>query len=307
MRLRSTPIVFAALVAAAPLAAATRSVSILDRPTNVTAGALQHLSVGVAGSPTCSLSVRYADGATQVVGTKAVTAWRVEWTWRLRRDAATGLAAATATCGAAGRVRATFRVARRRTAAQVDVVKTGFTQTPNGDVSYGIVLANRSKDEDALNVVVGINVLDGAGRVIRSEASSIAAIPAAATFYLGGVVTLRDNSRAARLQPIVRASGSRPRSGVGPTATDVHVDVSDAGTSVDGQVTNGPDGTLSRSAKITVVFFDRSGTVTGGASTFPPFELPPGISAAFEIPTSVPASAIASVETSVEARYTSAG
>jgi hypothetical protein len=300
-------IVVAALVTAAPVVAATRTVGILDRPRNLAAGALQQLSVGVAGSPTCSLSVRYADGAMQVVGTRAVTAWRVEWTWRVPRAAAAGPALATVTCGAAGRLRASFRVAARAAAARVTVVKTGFTQTTNGDVSYGIVLANPSRDEDALNVVVGINLLDGAGRVIRSDASSIVAVPAGTTFFLGGVMTPHDGARVARLQPIVDVSGSRPRSVLEPTATDVRVDASDVGTRVDGEVVNGPGGILSRTAKITAVFFDRGGNVIGGASTLPPFELPPGASAAFEMTTSMLPSAIASVQTSVEPRYSASG
>ena len=46
----------------------------------------------------CRLSVRYADGATEVIGLAVALRRRVTWTWRVNEVAAPGRARLTASC-----------------------------------------------------------------------------------------------------------------------------------------------------------------------------------------------------------------
>lgn len=85
-------------------------VTIDSAPTTVSRGGLDHIRAIVVGSPTCSLSVRYADGATRVLPAHHVDTWRVQWTWRVAASAASGRATATVVCSAALRARAAFTV-----------------------------------------------------------------------------------------------------------------------------------------------------------------------------------------------------
>lgn len=85
-------------------------VTIDSAPTTVSRGAMNHIRAIVVGSPTCSLSVRYADGATRVLPAHHVDTWRVQWTWRVALSAAPGRATATVICSAALRARAVFTV-----------------------------------------------------------------------------------------------------------------------------------------------------------------------------------------------------
>jgi hypothetical protein len=106
----SAALVAAAIAAGSAAAEAGQSVVIDVGPTTVVRGGTQHIRAIVVGSPTCSLSVRYADGATHALAVHRVDTWRVEWTWRIGRGAAPGRATATVLCGAAGRARAAFIV-----------------------------------------------------------------------------------------------------------------------------------------------------------------------------------------------------
>ena len=98
------------VAAAGPAAAASQSVTVDIPPIGVAQGGLQHIRAIVVGNPTCTLSVRYANGAVQRLGARRVTAWRVQWAWRVGRTAPAGRASATVLCGAAGRAQASFVV-----------------------------------------------------------------------------------------------------------------------------------------------------------------------------------------------------
>ena len=85
-------------------------VTIDSAPTTVGRGGTDHIRAIVVGSPTCRLSVRYANGTMQVLPSHAVNTWRVQWTWRVGAGAAPGRATATVVCGAALRAHAAFTV-----------------------------------------------------------------------------------------------------------------------------------------------------------------------------------------------------
>ena len=49
-----------------------------------------------------------------------------------------------------------------------------------------MVLQNISPDEDAFDVEVLVNILDGGGRILKSETDTYEEIPAGVTYYGGG-------------------------------------------------------------------------------------------------------------------------
>jgi Glycosyltransferase family 87 len=103
-------LVTAVAAGSAAAAAPGQSVVIDVAPTAVIQGGTQHIRAIVVGSPTCTLTVRYANGATHVLAVHHVDTWRVAWTWRVGPSAAPGRATATVVCGTAGRARAAFTV-----------------------------------------------------------------------------------------------------------------------------------------------------------------------------------------------------
>jgi hypothetical protein len=106
----SAALVFTAIAAGSAAAAEPgQMVTVDSAPTAVSRGGTDHIRAIVVGSPTCRLSVRYADGATQVLPTHQVNTWRVQWTWRVSPSAAPGRATATVVCSAL-RARAVFTV-----------------------------------------------------------------------------------------------------------------------------------------------------------------------------------------------------
>jgi hypothetical protein len=183
------------------------------------------------------------------------------------------------------------------------------TQTPSSEiggttVSYGFVLVNRSKDEDAVDVQVGINLVDASNRVVTSTSDFIDAIPAGVTYYDGGSSTTDDLRQIVRLETFIDISRSVPRAIQLPVVSDVRVierttTVSD----VVGEVKNETPKTLDSLASVTTVLFDAAGNVIGGGQGFLSFALPPGGREAFSVSAFVPVGAIASAKVSAEPDY----
>ena len=167
--------------------------------------------------------------------------------------------------------------------AEVVPAKTGVSQGDGREIGYGIVLENRSANEDALDVTVTVNILDAAGDVIATEAERINVIPAGETFYLGGASYGDERTRAVALETIVDVGSSEPAAYPLPQVTKVTVTRDEfLGYRVRGEVVNNLDQPLSSFAKIGIVLFDERGEVVGGGFTFLDAELPPGRRAGFE-------------------------
>jgi hypothetical protein len=318
MYLRFAILVFALgallAVSAATADARPRGVRITSLTGHVAQGSLEHLNATVSRpSGKCSLTIRYANGTKQALGRKRVRSHRVAWTWRVPPSAAVGKARARVFCGRAGVRTGSFTVKKALMPASVVVTDSGLTQVPDGfdsgtDISYGVVLVNRSQDEDASQVEVDVNLLDAAGNAVASDSQLLpGGIPAGATFYLGGFVNTNDSTAVTHLSTIVKVAESLPRSLIVPAVTNVRLssDDFDGSAVVDGDVTNEGTSTLSSFAEISAVFFNSAGKVIGGGFTFPPFDLPPGAQTAFEIDTSPgpQASAVSQVKVSVDPDY----
>jgi hypothetical protein len=315
-RLATLVFVLGALLAVAVATADARSrgVRITSLHAHVAQGSLEHLKAAVSRpAGKCSLTVTYANGKKQALDRKRVRSHRVAWTWRVPRSAAIGRARARVFCGSAGAKARSFTVEKALLPASVVVTDSGLTQVPNGfdsgtEISYGLVLVNRSQDEDAREVEVDVNLLDAAGNAVASDAQFLlGGISAGTTFYLGGFASTDDSTAVTHLSTFVKVAESTPRALVPPAVTNVRLspDESDGSAVVNGDVTNEGTTNLSSFAEISAVFFNSAGKVIGGGLTFPPFDLPPGAQTAFEIDTSPgpQASAVSQVKVSVDPDY----
>jgi hypothetical protein len=308
-------VVLVSALAVTTAQARVQGIRITSLPRHVTQGSLEHLNATVSRGPAkCSLTIRYASSKRKALGSKAVLAHRIAWTWRVPRAAEVGKASARVSCkGLAAKTR-TFIVKRRLTPASVTVVKSGLTQVPDGydngtTISYGLVLVNHSQDEDARDVEVDVNLLDAAGNAVASETKYISGgIPAGDTYYVGDQVFTNDATTVSRLAAFLKVAESKPRSLLAPPVTNLRLsaDQLDGSVVVDGDVTNEGTQQLSGLAQIDAVFFNSAGNVVGGGYTYPPFALPPGAQTAFEIdtwPNGPQASHVSEVKVSVEPNY----
>jgi hypothetical protein len=243
-------------------------------------------SVGVAvktGTP-CLLNVRYADGGVQE-GLKQLTAkhGRAVWTWRVPKSAESGPADVSAFCAGYGRLSKTIVVVGNVIAARIDVVKSGFSVRPEligSTVSYGVILANRSPQQDALDVSVLVNLVMPDNKLIGSVTSRLSGIAAGAQYALGGDMNFTWVPPIAKLEVVVQVGRHGPPTHDHPGLANIRVvgnpyDPGFVG-SVEGELINdNPTKTMYR-ADVSAVVFDGAGNVIGGGTGFAFASLPPG-------------------------------
>src|ERR1043165_1948910 len=142
------------------------------RPERVVQGNPATFSVVVSpAGARCSLSVRYKSRARQK-GLKTVTAagGTATWTWTGPKHVQPGPARGTVSCSGAGRASRTMTVIGQVLPPKIDIVQTGFSIRPypygGTSVSWGAILANRSKTQDALDVEVLCNMVMADNRLI---------------------------------------------------------------------------------------------------------------------------------------------
>lgn len=190
------------------------------------------------------------------------------------------------------RVRATF--AKNPSAvvpAKVALLKSGFSVAANDTigsfVGLGLVLRNVSPDEDALHVAVTVNILDASNSILKTESSTIEAIPAGSTYYFGDDAFLDTNQQPRKLEVVLQV-GKRAKKGLTlPPVANLRLSnyrsSTSGGIEIDGQLSNPFTKSLSLLARITGVLFDSAGKVIGGGSTHPQNEVPPGKRIGFAI------------------------
>src|SRR5256714_6935305 len=194
---RLLPLALATLVAVAVFAG-----SASGRPQSVafTAGAERvvqgnPVTIEVMVSPAgarCSLSVRYKSGAKQE-GLHAVTAagGRASWTWEVPRKVQTGPARINVSCAGAGRASRRLMVIGQVLPPKIDVVQTGWSVRTypyaGTGVSWGVILSNTSRTQDAQDIEVLCNFVMADNRLIGSATQRVALISADSKFATGGV------------------------------------------------------------------------------------------------------------------------
>ena len=281
----------------------------------------QPASLSVVVRPTgvrCSASIRYADASVRRLPSVIARAGKASWRWTIPAKVKLGSASASVSCGKAGRGSRSFAVAGPPTApAMVVIRQSGFSQrvrSTSRSVSYGIVLANPSPENDALSVNVLVNFIDSTNRVVATATKRIGAVGAGSEFYLGGSTSIPDASPVSKLEIVPRIGSQAPKRQLGPPTSDVLVQASRAEPgwvgAVVGQVENDHATMMLSSTQISVVIYDSAGAVIGGGTGFSAGGLLPGVRAYFSASSgvsSIPSEQASSAGVSVLGRYEATG
>lgn len=283
---------FAVLVLAVALAvAATAEAAPAPlRFTSLPKRAVQGGSASVAVAlrrPTdrCSLAVGYGGGAPVVIATAVAHAGRASWSWRLPTTVATGAARATVRCAKSGRIAGTLMVVGAVLPPKIDVAKQGFSikvpKLGSPSISYGVVLANRSQGEDALDVDVLVNFVTVENVLVGSVTKRIKAVRAGSEHVLGSMASFPAAGAVSRLEVVVQVGGHvRHADAPAPALANLRIlpslaDPSHVG-SFEGELINDNAVLTFSRAALSVVLFDDAGNVIGGGSGNVSASLPPG-------------------------------
>src|SRR6266511_3128588 len=174
----------AALASTAVTASASRPrVAFVNTPQRVVQGSQISVTVASPAVALCSLAVRYHGGSRQK-GLKATRAvgGHASWTWRVGIRTSAGTGRMTATCGGRRATRSLV-VVGQLIAPKISVIKDGFSVRPQdfgggSDVSYGVILRNRSPNVDAVNVNVLVNFVLPNHKLLGSQSTNIALLRA---------------------------------------------------------------------------------------------------------------------------------
>jgi hypothetical protein len=263
----------------------TQSVSFIAGPDRVVQGNPATFSISVSPSDSrCSLSVRYKSGARQK-GLPSVSAARgvASWTWTVPKRVQTGRAHVTASCAGAGRASRTMMVIGQVLPPKIDVVQTGYSIRPypfaGTGVSWGVILANRSKNRDALDVNVICNMVMADNRLIGTASAHINDIAADTKHAIGGDLTFPGGAPVARLEIVVQIGHSGPATHLKPGISFIRVMPGsfepDWAGEIDGEIQNTSPSKTLQSADVSGVVLDAEGNILGGGTGFAFGSLPP--------------------------------
>jgi hypothetical protein len=314
------PLCLAAACAAGTATARTSSLRFSFLPARALQGGEVAVRVAVRPrSARCSLVVRYQGGGVQA-GLGAVRAKNgvAEWRWTVPLDTQAGLARVTASCAGAGRIVGKVLVVGQLIPVKVDVVKRGFSIRPmpysGTSVSYGLVLHNESKTEDALDVSVLINFVMPDNKLLGTEQSSIPVIGANSDYALGDELTFPAAAPIDRLEVVIKVGSHAKQSTLPPATANLRVlpDLIDPGWvgSVEGELINDKPSLELWNARLSTVVFDAAGNVLGGGTGYAFATLPPGTREFIKITNglkAIPMSRVASAVVSVDASWRQPG
>ena len=286
---RLLPLALAAGVAVTAFAGAasgrTQAVAFVAGPSRVVQGNPATVSVTVSPAGTrCSLSVRYKSGARQK-GLKTVTAagGTASWTWTVPRHVQPGVTHVTASCAGAGRAARTITVIGGVLPPKIDVVQSGWSTRgyPFGGtgVSWGVILSNASKTQDAKDVQVLCNFVMSDNRLIGSMTVRVSDIAADSKHATGGELSFPSGAPIARLEIVVKIGSAAPATHTKPGISFIRVLPSSfepafAG-SIEGEVQNDSPRRTIQFVELSGVVFDAEGNIIGGATGFEAAALPP--------------------------------
>jgi hypothetical protein len=161
----------------------------------------------------------------------------------------------------------------REDSARIRVVAAGFSQTNAEEADFGVVLRNPTS-LDARDVQVTTNLLSSSGRIVDTDSSTIALIPAGTTYYFGE--STFPHGRVARLQTFTQVGEWTRHAFRLPAVEHVRITNDGFGPVVAGEIRNTLRGKISRLARISFVVFDSRGRVSSGGFTFPDSDIPRG-------------------------------
>lgn len=294
---RLLPIVVVAIVVGSSFAASASgrasAVQFISGNERVVQGNEATVTVAVRpSSARCSLSVRYKGGSRQK-GLAVVTATSsvATWTWEVPRKAHTGPARVTASCRGAGRATKRLTVIGQVLPPTVNVVKTGWSARPypfgGTGVSYGVILSNESKKQDALDVNVLVNFVMADNRLIGSASNRVGDIAAGTQHALGGELQFPGAAPIARLEVVVKIGRGGPATHTKPGISAVRVVPSIFEPqwcgSVEGEIQNDSPVRNLQSTELSTVVLDADGNILGGGNGFGGATLPPAARVFFKI------------------------
>jgi hypothetical protein len=269
------------VIGASSAVAQAATVRVRISPPTVKAGNSVFITADVTPSTrkSCTATITRPGVTTRLAAKKALGV--VSWRWVVPRTAKGGVGVARVACVGAGAGTARFRIIalpppRPPTIpARVVVTKSGISGrwlegTGSTFAGYGVVLQNVSPDEDAFDVQVLVNILDGGGRILKSETATYEEIPASATYYGGGDSIFTGTP--ARLEISVKVGERRKKASVAlPQVSNLRVQDFFGRPQVLGEVANtSTSKTLSSLARISFVCLDGAGNVLGGGLAYPP-------------------------------------
>lgn len=292
----------------------TSGVGVLSAPHRVVQGnsVTLRLAVRPAGSR-CTVTVRYADGSRQKgLGSRVATNGRVTFEWHVSRFTRAGEATVSVSCGRAGVLRRSLMVIGSVIPVKINVAKTGFSTRPMRSggtrVSWGVLLENASKTDNAVRVQVLVNFVMADNRLIGTQTARIGEIRAGMTQAVGGELHFPAYAPIVRLEVTVQVQERAPATRHAPAVGSVRLlpdlyDPEFVG-SVEGELANDDRRTLEY-ATLYAVILDADGNIIGGASGRASASLPSGAREFFKLTSMgiVPVARAASAIVSVEPRY----
>jgi hypothetical protein len=262
-------------------------------PSRVVQGNPATVAVNVApAGARCSISVRYKSGAKQK-GLAPVTAagGRASWTWTIPRLVQPGLTRVRVTCGGAGSASRTLMVIGQVLPPKIDVVQTGWSARPYSyggtGVSWGVILQNKSKTQNAQDVQVLCNFVMADNRLIGTASARISDIAANSKHVTGGELTFPGGAPIARLEIVVQIGKGAPATRVKPGISFVQLapsSIEPAWTGeIHGEVQNDDPKKIIQYVELSGVVLDGSGNILGGGTGFAVATLPPAARMAMKI------------------------
>jgi hypothetical protein len=207
-----------------------------------------------------------------------------EWRWTVPKDTQAGLARVTASCSGAGRVSGKVLVVGQLIPVKVDVAKRGFSiralPYTGTSVSYGLILHNESRTEDALQVSVLVNFVMADNKLLGTETTTVPLISANSDYALGDELTFPAAAPIDRLEVVITVGAHAKQSASPPATANLRIlpDLNDPGWvgSVEGELINDHADLELWNARLSTVVFDAAGNVLGGGSGYAFATLPPG-------------------------------
>lgn len=286
-------------------------VGVLSAPHRVVQGngVTLRLAVRPAGSR-CTVTVMYADGSRQKgLAPRVAKGGRATFQWRVSRFTKPGEATVYVSCGGAGVLRRPLMVIGSVIPVRIKVAKTGFSTRPmrfgGTRVSWGVLLENTSRIDNAVRVSVLVNFVMADNRLIGTATTRIGEMRAGATHAVGGDLQFPAGAPIERLEVTVQVEDRAPATSGAPAVGSVRLvpDLHDGEFvgSVEGELANDDKRTL-QYATLSAVILDAAGNIIGGASGMAAAAMPSAARQFFKlstmsaVPVALAASAIVSVE-----------
>jgi hypothetical protein len=245
----------------------------------------------------CTLSVMYRNGERQA-GLSAVRArgGRAKWQWQVPEDAEAGTAQLRASCARGGTATRSLAIVGAVVPARIAVEQSGFSIRPGrssgANISFGIILANESPNQDAFDLNVLVNFVDDHNTLWGSKALRVSGVAAGSRYALGDSISFSGSAPpVTKLEITVQIGGRAPASkrptwmSSIPALRNIRIMPSRGEPEwvgqIDGEIINDDPRLYLDRTRFSAVVFDGSGAIIGGATGSSGISMPPGARSVF--------------------------